>query len=140
MQSATPPEDPEVQPTPSGSLALQIVALPADTNADGDLYGGWLVRHMDLAGSTTAQRVARGRVATVAIDAMVFLRPVLVGSTLSFYTRTLETGRSSMAILVEVWASLPGDDAPPHKVTESQFTFVAIDADRRTRPLPRHTP
>lgn len=124
-------------PTPDGELALQTIAMPADSNADGDIFGGWLVSQMDLAGAVTANRLARGRVATVAIDSMVFLRPVAVGSVISCYTKVKDIGRSSMAILVEVWAQ-HHHDMEPRKVTEGQFTFVAIDENRRTRPVHAH--
>jgi acyl-CoA thioesterase YciA len=129
-------EDLDSSPRPAGDLTLQIVALPSDTNAHGDLYGGWLVQQMDLAGSVAASRVAQGKVATVAIDAMAFLRPVAVGSVLAFHTRVLNIGRSSIAVMVEVWATAPGGEQPD-KITETQFTFVAIDTNRRTRPVPR---
>jgi len=123
-------------PTPTGELALQTIAMPADANADGDIFGGWLVSQMDLAGAVTANRLARGRVATVALDSMVFLRPVAVGSVISCYTEVLNIGRSSMTILVEVWAQ-HHSDREVRKVTEGQFTFVAIDENRRTRVVPR---
>lgn len=134
-QHAGPAEE-EDQPKPVGTLALQVVALPGDTNADGDIYGGWVVKQMDLAGTLTAQRIAKGRVATVAMDAMVFLRPVLVGSTVSCYCRVVTIGRSSIAVLVEVWACHPAE-GEQKKITEAQFTFVAIDANRRTRVVVR---
>ncbi|MEZ5507262.1 MAG: acyl-CoA thioesterase [Gammaproteobacteria bacterium] len=123
-------------PTPNGELALQTIAMPADANADGDIFGGWLVSQMDLAGAVTANRLARGRVATVAVDSMVFLRPVAVGSVISCYTDVLNIGRSSITILVEVWAQHHAD-REARKVTEGQFTFVAIDENRRTRVVPR---
>jgi acyl-CoA thioesterase YciA len=123
-------------PTPQGELALQTIAMPADSNADGDIFGGWLVSQMDLAGAVCANRLARGRVATVAIDSMVFLRPVAVGSVVSCYAIVKDIGRSSMTIMVEVWAQ-HHSDAECRKVTEGQFTFVAIDENRRTRPVPR---
>lgn len=132
MHNDSTPIDPEDKPKPVGTLALQVVAMPSDTNAEGDIYGGWVVKQMDLAGTVTAQRIAKGRVATVAMDAMVFLRPVLVGSAVSCYCRVITIGRSSMAILVEVWACHPAD-GEQKKITEAQFTFVAIDANRRTR-------
>lgn len=136
MNQNTGPVDPEDSPKPVGALALQVVALPGDTNADGDIYGGWVVKQMDLAGSLTSQRIAKGRVATVAMDAMVFLRPVLVGSTVSCYCRVVTIGRSSIAVLVEVWACHPAE-GEQKKITEAQFTFVAIDANRRTRVVVR---
>ncbi|HEX4937212.1 MAG TPA: acyl-CoA thioesterase [Candidatus Kapabacteria bacterium] len=123
-------------PTPVGELALQTIAMPADANADGDIFGGWLVSQMDLAGAVTANRLARGRVATVAIDSMVFLRPVAVGSVVSCHTEVLNIGRSSITIRVEVWAQ-HHSDTECRKVTEGQFTFVAIDENRRTRVVPR---
>ncbi|MCG8668590.1 MAG: acyl-CoA thioesterase [Pseudomonadales bacterium] len=124
-------------PMPLGELALQTVAMPADSNANGDIFGGWLVSQMDLAGAVSANRLAKGRVATVAIDTMVFLRPVAVGSTVSCYTQMIEVGRSSMAVNVEVWAQHP-TDSERKKVTEGKFTFVAIDQNGRTRPVPRN--
>ncbi len=122
-------------PIPQGDLALQITALPRETNGFGDIYGGWLVAQMDLAGTAMASRIAGGRVATVAIDRMAFLVPVAVGAQLSFYTRTVEVGRSSVRLLVEVWSDDPlsGEWS---KVTEALFVFVAIDAGGRTRALP----
>lgn len=122
----------ELDPTPQGDLAMQITALPRDTNGFGDIHGGWLVAQMDLAGTAMASRLAGGRVATVSIDRMAFMTPVAVGAQLSFYSQTLQIGRSSVRILVEVWS----DD--PHtqewrKVTEAVFVFVAIDDHRRTR-------
>ncbi|MBD2857646.1 acyl-CoA thioesterase [Spongiibacter sp. KMU-158] len=119
-------------PQPSGNLAMQVVAMPADTNADGDIYGGWLMSQMDLAGSTTATRRAGGRVATVAVQGMAFLTPVNVGAVVSFYTDIQEVGRSSIRISVEVW-TLDFEDDEPVKVTEGEFVYVAIDDHGRTR-------
>lgn len=120
---------------PQGDLALQITALPYNTNGFGDIYGGWLVSQMDIAGTSVAGRIAKGRVATVAIDQMSFLVPVTMGSQLSFYTETLSIGRSSIQIRVEVWSeSLLVDDW--RKVTEATFVFVAIDSSGRTRAVP----
>ena len=96
-------DDIDQDPLPAGELALQTIAMPADANWNGDIFGGWLVSQMDLAGAVSARRTARGRVATVAIDSMAFLRPVPIGSVVSCYTQLLEIGRSSMKILVEVW-------------------------------------
>jgi len=123
-------------PTPRGELALQTLAMPKDINPDGDIFGGWLVSQMDLAAWSTANRLSQGRVVTVAIDAMVFLLPVSVGSTIRCYTDVLNIGRTSMKILVEVWASKP-TESEQMKVTEGTFTFVAIDEQRRTRAVPR---
>ncbi len=122
-------------PIPQGDLALQITALPRETNGFGDIYGGWLVSQMDLAGTAMASKVAGGRVATVAIDRMAFLVPVAVGAQLSFYTQALEVGRSSIQMMVEVWSDDPLSNEW-RKVTEAVFVFVAIDGSGRTRPVP----
>ena len=122
-------------PIPQGDLALQLTALPRETNGFGDIYGGWLVSQMDLAGTAMASRVAGGRVATVSIDRMAFMVPVAVGAQLSFYTQTLEVGRSSIRMLVEVWSDDPLS-SEWRKVTEAVFVFVAIDGSGRTRPVP----
>ena len=111
-------------PIPQGDLALQITALPRETNGFGDIFGGWLVSQMDLAGTAMASKVAGGRVATVAIDRMAFLVPVAVGAQLSFYTEALEIGRSSIQMMVEVWSDDPLS-SEWRKVTEAVFVFVA---------------
>ena len=119
-------------PLPQGELALQTVAMPKDTNANGDIFGGWLLSQMDIAGGIAAGEVAGGRVATVAIDGMAFLTPVHVGAVVSCYTDILEVGRSSIRIMVEVWINST-HDGEPIKVTEGEFVFVAIDNHGRTR-------
>tara|TARA_B110000444_G_scaffold220429_1_gene221179 strand:- start:1432 stop:1827 length:396 start_codon:yes stop_codon:yes gene_type:complete len=124
----------DTNPLPQGILTLQTVAMPKDTNASGDIFGGWLLSQMDIAGGIAAARLAGDRVATVAIDGMVFLTPVHVGAVVSCYTEVLETGRSSMRIFVEVWIN--GKNAgEPTKVTEGEFVFVAIDANGLTRSI-----
>lgn len=123
------------KPMPRGELALQIVPLPSDTNANGDIYAGWLVKQMDLAASVTAGRISHGRTATVAIERMEFLSPVRVGSQVSCYTRLIDVGRSSMKINVEVW-TLDRNASRPRKVTEALFVFVAIDENGRIRAVP----
>lgn len=122
-------------PLPQGDLALQTVAMPKDTNANGDIFGGWLLSQMDIAGGIAAGEVARGRVATVAIDGMAFLTPVHVGAVVSCYTDVLEVGRSSIRVIVEVWINSK-HDGEPIKVTEGEFVFVAIDENGRTRAVP----
>jgi acyl-CoA thioesterase YciA len=130
-----PPYHQDSVPQPLSTPVLQLQAQPADTNVQGDMFGGWLVKQMDIAGSITARTRAQGRIATVAIDSMVFLRPVRVGDLMSFHTEILQTGSSSVTIQVEVW--LHPVDGPTCKLTEGRFTFVAIDSQGRTRPLPR---
>ncbi|MBB5211703.1 acyl-CoA thioesterase [Microbulbifer hydrolyticus] len=123
------------EPQPSGTLTLQTQSMPRDTNPQGDVFAGWLMSQMDVAGAILAQSIARGRVTTVAVGSMVFLRPVTVGSTVSCYAETLEVGRSSIKTLVEVWLTRV-DTGEQVKVTEGEFVFVAIDDRGRTRPLP----
>lgn len=123
-------------PTPSGELTLQTLALPRDTNSNGDIFGGWLLWQMDLAGAILAREIAMGRVTTVAVGSMAFLRPVPVGSTVSCYCEVLEIGRSSIKILVEVWVKQCTENSQ-QKVTEGDFVYVAIDDRGRTRPLPK---
>ena len=124
--------DDDDAPIPQGTLSLQTLAMPADTNANGDIFGGWLVSQMDLAAAITAMEVAGGRVATVAIDAMVFLTPVHVGAVVSCYTEVVDIGRSSIRINVEVWIQHK-TTFEPTKVTEGQFVFVALDQKGRSR-------
>lgn len=121
-------------PIPQGDLALQTVAMPKDTNASGDIFGGWLLSQMDMAGAVTAGEVAGGRVATVAIEGMTLLTPVHVGAVVTCYCDVLEVGRSSVRIVVEVWINSK-HDGDPIKVTEGEFVFVAIDENGRTRAI-----
>ncbi len=121
-------------PVPQGDLALQTVAMPRDTNPEGDIYGGWLLSQMDLAGMITAGEVADGRVATVATGGMEFITPVHLGPVVSRYCDVLEIGRSSVRVVVEVWINSP-QDGEPLKVTEGEFVFVAIDENGRTRAI-----
>ncbi len=128
-------QDLDQDPTPSGELALKITTLPRDCNSFGDIYGGWLVGQMDIAGTSSAARIARGRVVTVAIDRMGFMVPVAVGAQLAFYCQIRDIGRSSITVVVEVWS----DDhthKEQRKVTEATFVFVAIDDRGRTRIIP----
>lgn len=125
-------------PTPQGELALQTIAMPKDTNAHGDIFGGWLLSQMDLAGAITAREVAGGRVATVAVEGMAFITPVHVGAVVTCYCDVIEVGRSSIRIVVEVWIDSP-HDGEPIKVTEGGFIFVAIDEKRRTRTISRRS-
>ena len=121
-------------PRPQGELALQTVAMPKDTNASGDIFGGWLLSQMDIAGGVAAAEVAGGRVATVAIQGMSFLTPVHMGALVSCYCDILDTGRSSVRVLIEVWINSQ-HDGEPIKVTEGEFIYVAIDDNKRTRAI-----
>lgn len=120
---------------PSGTLTLQTVAMPADTNSNGDIFGGWLMAQMDLAGSVLARERAQGRVATVAVEGMSFHRPVQVGDVVSIHAEMLREGRTSMVMDVAAWVRrLPTGKAL--KVTEARFIFVAIDDTGAKRSLP----
>ncbi|MFA7554891.1 MAG: acyl-CoA thioesterase [Spongiibacteraceae bacterium] len=121
-------------PTPGGGLTLQTIAMPADTNANGDIFGGWLVSQMDLAASISAMKIAHGRVVTAAIKSMVFLTPVHVGAVVSCYSEVLHIGRTSIKINVEVWIEHKRTFEPT-KVTEGEFIFVAVDNIGNTRPI-----
>lgn len=119
---------------PSDSPVIRTIAMPADTNPAGDIFGGWLMAHMDLAAGNVATRRAKGRAATVAVEAMSFLSPVLVGDEVSFYGTVIATGRTSLRIRIEAWRrKREGEEMI--KVTEATFTFVAIDDERRPRPV-----
>jgi len=120
---------------PAGEPVIRTIAMPADTNPAGDIFGGWLMAQMDLAAGNAAARRARGRCATVAVDAMGFLRPVAVGDEVSLYTIIESIGRTSMKIYVEAWRRRR-DDEEMLKVTNARFTFVAIDENGRPRPVP----
>jgi acyl-CoA thioesterase YciA len=120
---------------PPGMPLIRVIAMPADANPNGDIFGGWLLSQMDLAGGSLAAQRARGRCATVAVDGMVFHEPVFVGDEVSCYGELVKTGRTSMTVRIEAWRRhLPSDEA--RKVTEAIFTYVAIGENRRPRPLP----
>ena len=117
--------------------ALRVVPMPADANHNGDIFGGWIMAQVDIAGGTTAGRVARGRVATVAVNSFLFKQPVQIGDLLSFYADVVRIGRTSVTINVEVYAERGQARAEVVKVTEAQLTFVAIDGQGRPRPIER---
>ena len=121
--------------TPSGMLALQTIAMPADTNSSGDIFGGWLMAQMDLAASIPARRRAGGRVATVAVTGMSFHRPVHVGDVVSIYAMIVREGRTSMDINVETWVTRSPGEAS-FRVTDARFVFVAVNPTGGSRPLP----
>ncbi len=124
--------------SPQGRLSLQTIAMPADTNWNGDIFGGWLLSQMDLAGSVCARHRALGRVATVAIESMAFLTPVKVGDVISCYSYVVRSGRSSMLIAIEVWET-SNQQQLPRILTEGRFTYVAIDEQGHPRALPEET-
>ncbi len=136
--------DGPIQPKPKASrpaterpedAVIRTVAMPADTNPNGDIFGGWLMAQMDIGGGTIAMRRAQGRCVTVAVDSMSFLQPVAVGDEVSIYATLVGEGRTSMSFLIEAWRR-PRSEEIEHKVTEATFKFVAIDAAGRPRPIP----
>jgi acyl-CoA thioesterase YciA len=120
--------------TNSPTLALRTVAMPAFANPHGDIFGGWLLSQMDLAGGTVASRHAKGRVATVAITAMTFHRPVFIGDEVSCYAEIVKIGRTSMTVKIQAFAHR-GRTGEKIEVTEGLFTYVAVNSEGRPRPL-----
>ncbi len=125
----------ETPTPPTGEPMIRTVAMPADTNPQGDIFGGWLMSQMDLAGGIAAGRLARGRVATVAVDGMEFHFPVKVGDEVSVWAELLAVGRTSMRWQVSAWRR-PRDSENHTRVTQAVFTFVALDSDGKPRPVP----
>jgi len=111
--------------------------MPADANQNGDIFGGWIMSQVDIAGGTVAGRLARGRVATVAVNSFVFKQPVHIGDVLSFYVDVMRIGRTSITVDVQVFAERRPSDPKVVKVTEATLTYVAIDASGQPRPVPR---
>jgi acyl-CoA thioesterase YciA len=120
---------------PRGDLTVRLIAMPADTNANGDIFGGWVLSQMDQAGGIAGVERAQGRVVTIALEAMTFIRPVRVGDVLCVYTAVDSVGRTSMKIHVEAWARR-FQTHTREKVTTGTFTFVAIDDNGRPKPIP----
>ena len=127
-QPATLPVDKE--------LVLRVVPMPADSNANGDIFGGWIMAQVDIAGSILPVRITKGRVTTVAVNQFIFKQPVSMGDLLSFYAKVERIGRTSITVNVEVFAERNPADLHVVKVTEANLTYVAIDANGRPRPLP----
>ena len=120
-----------------GELVMRVMPMPADSNANGDIFGGWIMAQVDIAGGVLPARIARGRIATVAVNQFVFKQPVSVGDLLSFYARVERIGTTSVTVHVEVYAER--NPAAPHvvKVTEASLTYVAIDGEGRPRVIPK---
>ena len=120
---------------PCGELTLQTIAMPNQTNVNGDIFGGWLLSQMNIGGGILAGRRCKGRSATVAVSEMTFLEPVPVGAIVSCYCHLAKEGRTSMTINIEIWINIDSDNES-QKVIEGTFVFVAIDDEGRPRPLP----
>ncbi|AWI52303.1 acyl-CoA thioesterase [Aquabacterium olei] len=121
---------------PDMELVMRVMPMPKDANGNGDIFGGWIMAQVDLAGCVLPGRVSRGRVATVAVNEFVFRNAVSVGDLLSFYARIESVGRTSMKVHVEVWAERQPTDPILVKVTEAHITYVAIDLEGKPRPVP----
>jgi acyl-CoA thioesterase YciA len=121
---------------PDKCPALRVVPMPADANQSGDIFGGWVMSQVDIAGSVPAARRARGRIATVAVNSFLFKQPVLVGDVVSFYAEITRVGRTSVTVDVQVYAERNPGKMICVKVTEASLTYVAVGPDRRPRPLP----
>jgi len=115
---------------------LRIVPMPADTNAHGTIFGGWVMAQVDIAGSIPAWNRAQGPVVTVAVNSFIFKEPVFVGDIVSFYARVLKVGRTSVTVDVEVFAQRSRSEKDVVRVTEAQLTYVAVDANRKPRAIP----
>ena len=123
---------------PDGAeLVMRVMPLPADANANGDVFGGWIMAQVDLAGAVLPVRIAKGRIATVAVNEFVFKQPVSIGDLLSFYARVSRIGRTSVTVHVEVYAERNPANLQVVKVTEANVTYVAIDSNGSPRPLPQ---
>ena len=119
---------------PSTEPVIRVIAMPHDTNPEGDIFGGWLVSWMDMAGSTVAFNLAKGRCATVAIDGLSFINPVFVGDEVSIFCTVTRVGRTSISVAIEAWRRRR-DSGEGNQVTAANFTFVAIGEDRKPRPV-----
>ena len=121
---------------PKGEVAIMTVAMPADANPMGDIFGGWLLSQMDIAGGVAASARAKGRTATIGIKEMEFHKPVKVGDRLTCYCDIVRIGRTSLTIAIEAWTTNHYRQTAPTKVTEGVFTYVALDEDGKPRPVP----
>lgn len=136
LLSAMSRSDSNAPAAPSGEVVIRTIAMPADANANGDIFGGWLMSQMDLGGAVLARNTALSRVTTVAIDGMSFIHPVCVGDTVTCYAKVVSIGRTSMKIDVEAWVQRYSDNSL-HRVTEGLFTYVAIDNNGTPHPVKR---
>ena len=121
---------------PNREPVLRVVPMPADVNQHGDIFGGWIMSQVDIAGGVLAARRARGRVATVAVNSFTFKQPVLVGDLVTFFGEVVRVGRTSVTVDVEVYAQRNPTDVVTVKVTEASLTYVAVGDDRKPRPIP----
>ena len=129
-------DDPESSLLPQGEIVIRAIAMPADTNSNGDIFGGWVVSQMDLGGAVVARKTAKSRVVTAAIEAMSFVAPVSVGDLVTCYAQLQKVGRTSMKVALEVWTERHSGE-PGRRVTHGLFTYVAIDSNGKPQPVER---
>jgi acyl-CoA thioesterase YciA len=140
VESMTGPRNPMLSPASlpdGGELVLRMMPMPADANANGDIFGGWIMAQVDIAGAVLPARVARGRIVTVAVNQFIFKQAVSVGDLLSFYARVERVGTTSVTVHVEVYAERNPANPQVVKVTEANLTYVAIDGEGKPRALPQ---
>lgn len=125
----------EVVENPVGELTIRVVAMPRDTNPAGDIFGGWLLSQMDLAGGEFCKKIAKGRVVTVSIDSMTFKKPVFIGDTLCIYVHLVRLGRTSITVQVDAYVNREYESMNRIKVTEGQFKYVKVNSDRKSIPI-----
>lgn len=138
MTTYSSPDHPPLPSLPNDhrELVLKVIPMPADCNANGDIFGGWVMAQVDLAGAVLPARYVRGRMATVAVNQFIFKQPVRVGDILSFYSQVTRIGRTSITVEVEVFAERFSAQGQYVKVTEASLTYVAIDVEGRPRTIP----
>lgn len=122
----------EIMSNPKGELAIRVQAMPVNTNPAGDIFGGWVLSQMDIAGGLYTKKISKGRTVTIAVDAMTFYKPVLVGDTLCCYVELIKTGKTSLSVKIETWVSRQYEEVR-EMVTEGTFTYVAVCSDRKPR-------
>jgi acyl-CoA thioesterase YciA len=130
------PEPPPTRLPTDRELVMRVMPMPADVNVNGDIFGGWIMAQVDVAGAVLPSRLAKGRIATVAVNEFLFKQPVSLGDLLSFYATVTRIGRTSITVLVEVYAERNPANLHVVKVTEAKLTYVAIDSEGRSRPVP----
>ena len=131
-------EPPGLHALPGGwELVMRVMPMPADANGNGDIFGGWIMAQVDLAGAVLPARIARGRIATVAVNQFIFKQPVSIGDLLSFYAHVERVGNTSVTVRVEVYAERNPANPYVVRVTEANLTYVAIDRDGKPRPIPK---
>lgn len=135
VEAMTQDSSPAHPPAAQRELVLRVMPMPADSNANGDIFGGWIMAQVDIAGSILPARISRGRVATVAVNEFIFKQPVSIGDLLSFYVTVTRVGRTSITVHVEVMAERDPENLHVVKVTEANLTYVAIDREGKPRPI-----